>query len=537
MNLKLHRFPALALVAVLAACQGDLLDSRPTDSLNDAIFWQSERDAVNAVNALYPFLPGQGEMQWDMMSDIGHTTNTAAQTASVERGTHNAEMGLIGNTWDNAYQGIRAANYFLENLPRVLENDPSMSTELAARLEAEARFIRAFLYARLVMLYGDVPLVTHTLTLEESKQVTRAPADEVWDYISSELQEVAEVLPESYPSSDIGRITRGAAHAMRARAMLYAGRWQEAAEAAKAVMDMGVYSLHPSYEDLFTYAGEGNAEVILDRQYAQDVAANSFFQSFGPRGMNGSVGISPTRTLVDAYETINGLPIDEDPEYDPLNPYANRDPRLDYTLFLPAFSDDVPGELLYNGQEYDPRPGSGTADEVEVDFQRTKTGFNTQKYVLPEDMNDRSNGGTNFILIRYADVLLMYAEAKIELGEIDQSVYDAINAVRQRPDVGLPPIEPGKSQEEMREIVRRERTVELAMEGLRFFDIRRWRTAHEVMPGPIPGMRYIRSGETEVRTLTYGGVVRAFNPDRDYLWPIPQQERVLNPNLTQNPGY
>lgn len=537
MYAKLSRFTILALAALLAGCTGDLLETRPTDSLNDAIFWESQRDAINAVNALYPFLPSTGELQWDMMSDIGHTNNTAGQTANVERGTHSPDMPLIGSSWNGAYQGIRAANYFLENLPRVQEGDPSVSDELASRLGAEARFIRAFLYTRLTMLYGDVPLVTTTLTLDESKQVSRAPTDEVWDFITTELAEIAPHLPLSYGSGEVGRITRGAAHAMRARANLYAGRWQEAAEAARTVMEMGVYSLHPSYAELFGYDAQNSSEVILDRQHARDIAAHGFFQGYAPRGMNGNVGISPTRTLVDAYETVNGLTIEEDPAYDPRNPYANRDPRLDHTLFLPAFSDDVPGETLYNGLEYDPRPGSGTADEVDVDYQRSKTGFNTQKYVNPEDINDRGNNGTNFILIRYADVLLMYAEAKIEAGEIDQSVYDAINEVRQRADVDMPPIEPGKSPAELREIVRRERMVELAMEGLRFFDLRRWRIAHEVMPGPIPGMRYIRSGEDEIRTVTYGGVVRAFEEGRDYLWPIPQQERVLNPNLTQNPGY
>lgn len=537
-NAKSRYLAVMISIAAVAGCDDALLDSQPTDSLTGAIFWQSGNDAVNAVNALYAFLPGIDEMRWDMVSDIGHTNEIfAGGPVAIERGEHNAELGLFSEWWDSHYDGIRAANYFLENVGRVSEQDVTFTEELEDRLRAEARFIRALLYTRLVMFFGDVPLVTNTLDLQASKEVTRAPADDVWDFVNDELAEIEARLPEQYTGGDLGRITRGAAAALRARAMLYAGRWQDAAAAARAVMDIGVYSLYPSYRELFGYGAQNNTEVILDRQYSQGVASHDFFATYGPQGMNGDVGISPTRTLVDSYETVNGMAIDEDPAYDVLNPYANRDPRLGYTLFIPAFSDDVPGDIMFNGHGYDPRPGSGTADEVELDFNRTKTGFNTKKYVNEEDLLDRNNGGTNFILIRYADVLLMYAEAKIELGEIDASVYDAINQVRQRPDVGLPAISAGRSQAELRDIVRHERMVELAMEGLRFFDLRRWRLAHEVMIGPIPGMRYIRSGGAEVSTLAYGGVVRSFNADRDYLWPLPQQELVLNPNLTQNPGY
>lgn len=528
---------ALPLLLLTGGCDEGLLESEPTDSLSDATFWRSQQDAVNAVNALYPLLPGVGELQWDMMSDIGSSLSPASNTATVEKGEQNAAMGYFNGQWDGPYRAIRAANAFLANVDRIRQADPRFGDATARRLQAEARFIRAFQYTRLVSLFGDVPLVTEPLELDEARQVTRTPAARVWDFVGAELTAIAPDLPLRYTGADMGRITRGAALAMKARAMLYAGRWADAAAAAKSVMELGVYSLHPSYPGLFTYAAENNSEVILDRQYAQGLSAHDFFFNFAPRTMNGEVGISPTRVLVDAYETVNGLSIQDDPAYNPRNPYANRDPRLDHTLFLPAFSEQLPGERLYNNRRYDPRPGSGTADEVERDYRRSKTGFNTQKYVAPEDLVDRRNSGLNFILIRYADVLLMYAEAKIELNQIDPSVYDAINRVRQRADVKMPPITPGKSQAQLREIVRRERMVELAMEGLRFFDLRRWRTAEAVMQGPVPGFSYIRKGESQVSTLSYGGVVRSFNPARDYLWPLPAQEVVLNPKLTQNPGY
>ncbi len=529
---------ACCLLTLAAGCQQDLLDTYPKNALSNSTFWKSQKDAVNAVNAIYSFLPGTSEMQWDQLSDIGMTNNIASALSEyIEKGAPSADIDFFQNQWTGAYKAIRAANYFLENVDKVKESDATVSEELLTRLKGEARFIRAFFYTRLVMLFGDVPLATQTLSLEEARSVSRTPAAEVWDFVAAELTDAATQLPTAYTGDDQGRITRGAALAMKARAMLYAGRWQQAAQAAQAVTDLQVYSLYPTYAQLFSYAGEHNSGVILDREYAKDVASSNFFNANGPRGMNGGVGICPTRVLVDAYETVQGLPITDDPAYDPMNPYAGRDPRLRYTIFLPSFSDQVPGDKMYNGKIYDPRPGSGTADEVEVDFLRTKTGFNTKKYINEEDLNDRGNCGTDFILIRYADVLLMYAEAKVELGELDASVYDAINQVRQRPDVGMPPVTPGKTQAELRQIVRHEREVELAMEGLRFFDLRRWRTAEQVMQGPVQGMTYIRSGESAVQTLVYAGAVRYFDPGRDYLFPIPQQEIVLNPNLTQNPNF
>lgn len=525
------------LLLLLTGCQKDLLDKYPKDSLNNTSFWQNKEDAVNAVNAIYAFLPGIGELDWDKISDIANTNSTAAATVTLERSEHDANMGYIKDKWDDAYRAIRAANYFLENVDAVKEKDETFDDQLLARLKGEVRFMRAFHYTRLAALFGDVPLTTQTLTVEEAREVTRTPVEQVWDFIAGELTETAEVLPEKYTGNDIGRITRGAALAMKARAMLYAGRWEETAAAAKAVMDMGVYSLYPEYQHLFSYDAQNNSEVILDRQYAKDVAAHGYFNQYAPVGMVGDVGMCPTAVLVREYETLNGLSIEDDPSWEPLDPYSSRDPRLGYSIFIPTFSDDVPGDVLYNGLLYDPRPGSGTSDEVEVDYRRTKTGFNTKKYINEEDMDDRGNCGTNFILIRYADVLLMYAEAKIELGQLDQSVYDAINEVRARGDVNMPPVTPGKSQEELRNAVRHERMIELALEGLRFFDLRRWRTAEDVMQGPIQGMRYIRSGTSDVKTLVYGGVVRSFDPESDYLWPIPQQEIVMNPNLTQNAGY
>src|SRR5690606_16080657 len=325
----------------------------------------------------------------------------------------------------------------------------------------------------------------------------------------------AAVLPTT--QADKGRVTKGTALGLKARYMLYAGRYQEAADAADAVMDLGVHDLFPSYESLFKYANENNEEVLFDIQYVQGTVSNDIFGVFAQRSVNGRSLFVPTKNLVDAYEMTNGLPIDDPGSgYDPANPYVDRDPRLRYSVY-------VEGDILPNGNTFDPKPNSGTGDAVGSTFLVSPTGFNVKKYINVEDLATPNNSGINLILLRYAEVLLTYAEAKIELNQIDNAVYDAINEVRSRLDVNMPAIADGKSQEELREIVRRERLVELAFEGQRFYDIRRWRIAGDVMPGKVYGMTYTDT-EGELQTVEVTASTNVWS-DRNYLWPTPQGER------------
>jgi hypothetical protein len=312
---------------------------------------------------------------------------------------------------------------------------------------------------------------------------------------------------------------------MKARTALWSSRWQVAAEAAGEVMkpEYG-YSLYSDYTDLFRYAGEDNDEIILAERHMVGQRSHDAFEAYAPRSMLGGSDVVPLRSLVDAYEMRDGLSIEESPLYDPENPYENRDLRLYGTLLYPGAE--------FDGEIYNSLPDSPTADRVKNDFNATATGYQQIKYVDPADREDRGNSGIDLIILRYADVLLMYAEAKIELNEIDQSVYDAINAVRER--AGLPPVTGPLTQDELREIVRHERRVELALEGLRLFDIRRWEIGEEVMPGRSYGIDYVND-EGELETIL--GDNRFFDPARDYLWPIPLKELDLNAELGQNPGY
>lgn len=505
-------------------CGKELLDTTPTDRISTEIFWKTEKDATLAANAVYTYLEGVTIFGWDGLTDIGHRNTLFAVEASIERGQYDALNSKVAAEWTDAYTGIRAANNFLDNVGRIT----TTNTTVINRLKGEVKVLRAYQYIKLVSLYGDVPLVTTAISLEESRKLIRTPATKIWDFISQELTEAADMLDKT--TTEKGRITKGAALALKARALLFAGRFPEAAAAAKQVMDLNVYSLYPSYEKLFTYAAENNQEVILDKQFIKDNYSNNVFSTMGPYSQRASNSFYvPTKKLVDAYGMTNGKDINDPTSgFDPKNPYANRDPRLKYSIF-------VPGDVLPDGKIYNSRPNSGTADAIGYSYISTGTGFNVEKYINKEDLAQPGNSGINIILIRYAEVLLTYAEAKIEANQIDQTVLDALNRVRQRPDVNMPVLTTIGSQAAMREMVRHERMVELAFEGLRYFDIRRWRIAETVMPGKVYGMTYVENNV--LKTVEVQAFEKVFNKDRDYLWPIPQKERELNPNLTQNPGW
>lgn len=508
-------------------CQSDLLDTIPNDRISTTIFWKTTADAEFAANAIYPTLDGLNFLSYDGLTDVALTNPPFNANVDIQRGFTTSATPRFLTEWNNAYIGIRRANDFMDNIDRVEGGDPNIIN----RLKGEAMTIRAYHYIKLVMLFGDVPLIDTGIGIEDGRNILRTPKNQIWDFIEMELGQASAWLP----LNNNGRINQGAANGLRARAMLYAGRFTNAIEAAQKVMQSGAHSLSNSYFNLFQYAGENSSEIILSRQYARDVNAHNIYNLLAPwsqiPGSAGSVYV-PTAEMVDKYEMTNGLSITSPGSgFDPLNPYINRDPRLGHSVFL---SEITP---MPDGRIYGSTPGSNGPDAVQITVYSTASGYNIRKYVANEDYNNPANSGLNITLMRYAEILLTYAEAKIELGEIDQSVYDAINLIRQRPSVDMPPIttEMASSQEQMREIVRKERTVELAFEGFRLFDIRRWRIAEEVMPGLPKGRTYLENGE--LKQIVLNGFDRFFDVGKDYLWPIPQRERELNQNLTQNPGF
>lgn len=515
------------LVLTTISCDKDLLNTVPKDRLASELFWKTEEDAVFAANGIYSILGDQWRYaSMDAFTDIGHFILQWRAESEVEKHTFDASNNVIANEWSYYYTIIRASNNFLENVDLITE----MNEELRNRLKAEARVLRAFSYVNLVMLYGAVPLVTTGLDAEEAKSLTRTPAGEIWDFVAAELTSAANDLPTV--QEDKGRITKGAALGIKARGMLYAERYDEAKSAARAVMELGVYDINDSYKDLFDYSGENSSEIIFARQYAKNIQPHSIFAFFTANSLfSQQCQVVPTKPLVDAYlMKSTGLPIDDPSSgFNPATPYADRDPRLYHTVYLN-------GDVLPNGRTLNTLPGSGTGDDITISAENvTSTGWYFKKYVSEEDYSDPWNCGVNLIYLRYAEVLLTYAEASVELGEIDQSVLDVLNQIRGREDVAMPDVTTTE-QNDLRQLVRRERMVELAMEGHRLFDIRRWGIGENAIRGTVKGMTYENSNGNYV-TVELTGYVKEFDADKHYLWPIPFRERNLNTNLTQNPGF
>lgn len=549
----------VAFMAIgLSACKKDYLDKVPLSGPSDQTFFANQDELLLAVNGIYsalafhptddmPFL-----MTIDAATDIGWDRNTSG-LQSLGKGNQDSNNDYARAYWTNFYKLIGRCNFILDNAEKARS---TTSPEIYARSIAEARFARAFAYHNLIELFGGVPLVTKTLGLNDG-QLPRNSKEEVLAFILSELDAAAADLPASYGASDFGRATKGAALAIKARAALYAGNWDVAAAAAQEVINSNVYSLHNNFAELFSYNGRNSKEIILSLQYLRTAnKTHAVTRNLLSRNGQGTSNKVPSQSLVDAYECIDGRPIHESPLYNPARPYENRDPRLSYTVALP-------GSNFFNFQfethkdslkcfNYNSTPPSRIDNQDATNAFATFTGYCWRKYVDLVDRADVARSELNIILIRYAEVQLIYAEAKIEKGELDQSVYDAINSIRQRPGVNMPPIPTGLSQAELRSIVRKERMYELAMEGNRLFDIRRWKIAEQVMNGPFYG-RVPRGLLASAPVIDANGIAhydnvpnraelrvvetRQFNPSRDYLWPIPNIEIVTDPNIVQNPGY
>lgn len=499
-------FSFILIAAFLYSCSKDLLDTVPNDRLSENVFWKTQADAEVAVNSLYRDLDGQNILAWDAFTDIAHVNQPFAVDAFIELGTYDATSSKILTEWSNAYTGIAADNYFLANVDKIPVITDSNTFK---RYKAEARFLRAYQYVKLTSLYGAVPLTTAVLSIEDARKLKRASLSDIYSFIDAELTAVAAVLPASYSGANVGRATKGAALALKARADLYAGHYADAATAAKAVIDAHTYTLYPTYKTLFTYKAENNSEVILDKQFIASTYSNSVFNLLASYSQKSAQSTYvPTKAGVDQYES--------------------GDARKGFSVYLD-------GDVLPDGSVFHPAPNSGTPDAVGNTYIASTTGYNIKKYINTEDLANPSNNGINIILIRYAEVLLTYAEAKIESNAIDQSVFDAINAVRNtRTDVVLPAISAALTQDQLRSAVRHERIVELAFEGLHLQDIRRWKTAATVVPGPVYGITYNDGGTSKTIQVA---VNRVFDANKHYLWPIPQTERDQDPSLDQNPGW
>ncbi|WP_460686787.1 RagB/SusD family nutrient uptake outer membrane protein [Niabella aquatica] len=551
------------------------LDLKPGSQLADNNFWQTTSDMSQACNYLYTFLNGLNAAD----DPSGYPTplqdnysDKAFGDRSVGFGDGSSVAPATSNDWNNYYKAIRAANNILEKSVTVTGDANTIKRYLG-----EARFFRAMAYFELVKRFGDVPYINRTLTAnDEMLYAARTPRQQVIDSVYADLDFAAANCPQPdvMAAAEYGRITRSAALAYKSRAGLFEGTWdkfrsigtasrnlQAAVDAGTTLINEAKHSLYKaqgaqSYFYLFQYDGGAggnpvqtivgpqvnytygtNKENILVKLYGQNQNNNITSHNFGRQYLD-QAHIAPTRQMMDMYLYKDGLPQGLS-AYDSsanqtssLTEFRNRDPRMEMSVYNNTMTTPSTGGLItYNAG----------------------INYRYRKYWIVSDWASNVSY-VNFNILRYAEVLLNYAEAKFELnGAIsDEDLNLTINALRNRAtggDTGKLPLLTNAFVSanglSMQTELRRERTVELAFEGHAYWDLLRWKTAETLLPKAILGRKYFPAENPSGTTpnLLNGYVLleaqsfRGFNPDRDYLWGLPTKELALNKQLTQNPNW
>ncbi len=532
----------MALLTLSFSCKK--LDLAPTDRFTELTFWQSNENVNNALNNIYGGIYNSSYVFYnEAMSDNAFNklgVNTGAD--AIASGNFTSSLPRFQNEWAFYYSGIKSCNIFLENI----DKNTSLNATVKERMKAEARFVRAWHHFNLMKWWGDVPLLKKDITGDEAKTIARSSKADVLAFVLAELDAAVVALPakEQYAVTDNGRITRGAALALKARVLLYEGnKMADVATTCEQLINgttNGDYKLVANYSDLFSdrVINKTNSESIFSLQYLPNLRTWGDYIDFAPISAGARTNnLAPSQELVNAYLMTNGKAItDAGSGYDETNLSANRDPRLTATIVYDKYNwvnPDNTTQIIYIKPGSTVAPASNT-NEYSTAGQGTATGYYWRKYFDPNAVAG-FNSGTNIHLIRYAEVLLDYAEAKQSLGQMTVAVWDkTIKLIRQRAgftDAGALEF-PGTAN--MTNIIRNERRCELAMEGLRIDDIRRWKIAETVLNGWLHGAKY---GELSVDNGYLRVQQRTFNATRHYLWPVPPSERALNANLTQNANY
>lgn len=545
------------------------LDKAPYDSVAQGNFWKTETDAKQAIMGVYAQMKHQGAFGYmpllDTYSDIAHGPGSP-----LEVGTYTAKEDFLVANWKDTWTGVHRANTVLKNVAEM-----SIGDDVKGPVLGEAHFMRALYYFHLVDLFGSVPIYDESWDITEKFMemlLPRSSQEECWKFIEDDLTEAIALLPVKWADSDHGRATKGAAYALRGKARLYQKRWSGAIEDFEEIVyDKNAsygYSLYPDFYALFQTAGviPGNHEEVFTVQNMGPVLGMEFPMIYGTRGTYGSgrATCMPSIKLADMYEMKDGKAFNWDnfipgfttndavkrtafeaklnnqlDGYDAVpdtallgSIYRGRDPRLNWTLIVPYSWYEGWVTDASKWQQYAIASGCTAANGF-IQFDRGWRVYLYRKFVPCGDiggtLTDRRHSPVNFSIIRFADVLLMLAEAYNENNETAKAVIE-VNKVRAR--VGMPGIDSGPSwlaaggQAGMRERIRNERAYELAGEGHRFSDIRRWGIAEALLNG---------RKEHEITGLTL--FTRSFD-SRNNLWPIPSEEVTNNPKLLpNNPGW
>ncbi|MBS2213924.1 RagB/SusD family nutrient uptake outer membrane protein [Carboxylicivirga mesophila] len=516
----MKKFLIYIAVAIFSfGCSDDFLTLQDPTNIAEDNFWQSANDARLGINGIYTVLQangmygghlngGMGMPAYDCLSDNEYNAWKWEGGGIFVVGSIDPSHWFFSGLWSDLYKGIARTNSAIRNIG--LMDESVISEEDKNNYLGQAYFLRALFYYHVALYFEEAPLITEPQTLEEA-YVAKNTEAELWQQVFDDLEKAIAILPLPSEQSDkeYGYATKGAALGLLARVALYKGQHDDVLEATQELLTLG-YSLDPDYEQLFTYDGENSSEIVFPVKFLYgDLYDNGekFSATYLPKP---KVDVQPMPNMVNDYYCNDGLPIDDPASiYNPADPKENRDPRAIASVYFK-------GDIFLK-------------DPEKVFAGNTNTKFGLKKYVRDDvDPYERAvfeSGSQDFYLIRYADVLLMRAEALVESGNVGQEVYDLINAVRQR--VNMPGVEAvegaGLSQDQLREVVRHERRVELAFEGLRFYDLKRWGEMQE--------------GYDRIAADAIKGYVPLYQGKKSEVFAIPQEEIDVNKNLVQHPAW
>lgn len=510
------------LIFITLGCSDNFLERASETAIAEENFWKSESDAYLALNGVYDVLQSgilyrgalnatQGYPAYDCLSDNAYNQFEWEGPGKFMEGTLLSNHVFFRNHWNASYRAINRVNAVIQNtkeisqdlVPEVSKND----------LLGQAYFLRALFYFNLSVYFEDVPLITEPQILEEA-YVAKNSYGEIYAQVAEDLKKAVTLLPNDRPGNQFGYATKGAALGLFARVQLYNKEYSgEHGVLNLTQQAMGLnYSLHDNYANLFTPESETSAEIVFSVRFLRGDDSNNGEKFAATYPKNPKADIRPMKNLVRDYYMTNGLPItDPNSGYDNANEKASRDPRLLATVYFN-------GDQFMSDPDYFFRKG------------QSKTGYALRKYIRngpdAEGNPPADFGSQDFYIVRYADVLLMRAEAMAETGDVTGAA-SMVDMVRQR--VNMPKVDEVEgangpvSASEMVEIVRHERRVELAMEGLRFMDIKRWGIVEEA---------FQRSQADNARSYA-----PAYNGKSSEVFPIPQAELDVNKNLVQHPAW
>lgn len=543
----------VTILAVGTVGCSDFLELQPPAEISDANFWTGEGDAKLALVGCYRFSSGWSNDNFDSAQGLlyldfsgGNGTEKENFTTNMASSNTVATNGNLNGYWRSSYEKLAKYNTFLDNIV-TCPMDENKKTQWIA----EVKTLRAYFLFNLAFYFQNVPMPLTTISVEEANTMAQSSQADVYAQVESDLKESISVLPLEQKDANLGRISKGAARTLLARLYLAQNKFAEAAAVLKDIIDSNVYALDrrngdDSYEKFFHDGGETSPEAIFSILGLKDKFTNVRYIYMLPEMAGGWHQFAVYNELVKSYFAADGKNIDESEIYDDNDPYVNRDIRLYATVFLPPLG-TYPG-TTFQGKTYNCYLGPNTADSY--NRYTLFNGYCPKKGADPE-YTDIWNNYTHTPLMRYAEVLLSYLEAVNEAtpGAVDQALLDeTINDVRDRVKLpGYSKVELN-SQEAVREAVRNERRVELAFEGLRYFDVLRWGVAKELLNHTFTGVKlsddpsapnYRGSGASAspVDEDMYYQFENRMWSDHNRYFPIPQNELNVNKNLKQNSGY